>query len=66
MPQLLLLDTEANHRHLLDIPCSQEGRVDRHETLGAGSDGRVVSQDEWCCERRSRVVLVPRCWRQVA
>jgi len=58
MSQLVLLNAAANHRHLVAIPCPQEGRVDRHETLGAGSDGRVVSQDEWCCRvRRNRVVL---------
>jgi hypothetical protein len=41
-----LLNAAANHRLLVRIPCPQEGRVDRHETLGAGSDGRVVSQGE--------------------
>ena len=33
----------------------------RHDTLGAGCDGRGVSKGEWfCCVRSSRVVLAPR------
>src|SRR5258708_4572258 len=43
-----------------------EGRTRRHER-GAGCGGREAAVDEWHQRgRRSRVVLTPRRWRQVA
>ena len=48
-------------------PASTRGAYrDRHETWGAGCDGRLRATDEGAFGgRRSRVVLMPRRWHQV-
>jgi hypothetical protein len=50
----------------LAIPSQTRAARDRHER-GAGCGGRGCAIDEQRSSgRRSRVVLAPRCWRQVA
>src|ERR1700744_2528246 len=46
MSQSSLLIATPNHRHNSGIPCPQEGRWPSSLTLGAGSDGRRLREDE--------------------
>jgi hypothetical protein len=53
---------------LLRTSCPARGALrDRHERWVQDAMDAATSEDEWCaCIRRSRVVLMPRRWHQVA
>src|SRR5439155_5576615 len=63
--KIFLFRPEANQFTDSRCPVPREGRCARHQR-GAGCGGRCGAFDEWRRRgRRSRVVLTPRCWRQV-
>src|SRR6476660_9259546 len=63
--QKFRLTPDPNHFYIPHCPVPQRGVAQRHQR-GAGCGGRVGAFDEWrWCVRPSRVVLTPRCWRQV-
>src|SRR6476620_2449390 len=63
--QKFRLTPDPNHFYIPHCPVPQRGVAQRHQR-GAGCGGRGSAFDEWRCSvRPSRVVLTPRCWRQV-
>ena len=63
----ILLSSEGKSPAYLSSSLAHKRGVSRSSrTLGGGSDGRGCALDEQRgCGRQSRVVLTPRCWRQV-
>ena len=57
---------DPNHLTIRRCPAPPRGVCDRHGR-GAGCGGREERsrRERFCCGRRSRVVLMPRRWRQV-
>ena len=63
--KIFLFSFDPNHFTSIAIPSRSEGRRPRHER-GTGCGGRRGALDErHGSVRRRRVVLTPRCWRQV-
>jgi hypothetical protein len=57
---------DPNQMHIHRRPVPSEGRIAIVTDAGRDAVDAVGALDETCCSgRRSRVVLTPRCWRQV-
>src|SRR5947207_4575127 len=64
--QKFCLPTEPNQFSDSHRPVPQRGVAQRHQRWECDAVDAGGAFDEWRCSgRRSRVVLTPRCWRQV-
>src|SRR6266849_7207149 len=64
--KIFLFSPTPNHRYITCIPFLSEGRIMIVTNVGRGAvDAGSADNERRKSVRRSRVVLTPRCWRQV-